>query len=995
MQKQCKRAGKTDQLNQQQQSTSAEFQHQEILSSSPFSLLTSKQLRQDQVRRESCTSISELLEAEQFPLIRLDWTTRLTIILIGASILFSMFFALEFLITKLVSGYFLFTLGFSCTSASSNLAPTATWSCHSPVNWPRLVSLNETKLWSEGRHSERQKLSSTSNKQLGVDFGLIYEDELARERTGSPLPASLRPQEKLRRILEAYHVVMPFNPDIWLLSEPRQQLHLLSGEPATCLRDLRQLHDSIKRALNGHPGLGSRGSSGSARNAEQETRWANMRQFKLLQWLDSFGRPEAGSLLTHPFWLGSFVECQQMNEPASQKWLGDGIQSRYCVGKLAFRSWPTDDHQSRVSIKVGLCLPRQCDSLALFEATTSGSNESFVKQIRQEIRQLMMINFNHEAAMVQSSGGPDRLDLTDVYCLPLADKLGMSIGGYLLVLLLVVWVALVMICTYLRPTCRNNRLLDIMALDVNLDLFMNQKPSKPLTDQDEKPQQAINLNVLDSVKHLGCVGVVGAHVLLTNLTLGTAYSHTIETIGKDMRTMMLLSLNNIVDTFFVISGLLVAYLTFKKLERQPVAVDVQDVKSEGNTWPARRMSWLVRFLKQYLSIVASRYLRMAPLYFLVYSFAKLVSVHLGEGPLWDYATNKQTLRGFCKHESWLWPVGFASDFKPLTEHCVPPAWSIAVDLQFFLFLPLLISLLYYSRRLGYLLLGLLIVLSTCCTVASYRSLLDYVSLEDFGKLRLHVFTVMLSRAAEAYSLPHNRMGPMLVGLVGGHLLFEYDKRRKSTREAWPWFMRGKWLGFALTAGLLFVLAPNLVQFRERLRSKHLSLGLDHLSYLDKMARFVLALDSSAQFDFHLALGGFIFIKPLWSICNLIVFLRLITDLNSSLAGRLMSLNMWQILAKLNYAILLIHFELIKYDQMSQLALNQPISWSFLVGRFSFAYLFSVLLGVPLFVLIEQPIQRLASACLGQSKTSGQHKGKHRQEEERYHRRLDEEQKKAD
>jgi len=921
----------------------------------------------------------------------LNWQARLTVILIGTCILFSLFFALEFFIAKLSS-----SLAQELGSAQPKLACLA----NNRVAWTRLWAAgNSTRQLEAKESAEASSMQTRSQKKtttttttrsepdegrrrskLGVDFDLVYESELlisedeqhfALGQRRYPIQAAL----KLSRLLEAYHSAMPFNPDIWLLSEPEKQMNLLWGNLDLCLRDLESILGKARQLFGTKNGFTQMGAQ----------------NYKLLQLLDSFGRPESGTLSGHPFWLGSYLQCQQVGSGGQLAALRlerpeRKLETRYCVGKLSLNSWPAEVKLKReVSIKVGLCLPKWCDSLALFKQQLSSSNRSleFANSMLAQVQSLMLLNFN------QTLLGPsDHFSLVDIYCLPLEETRKLSFGAKLLICSILSWLTLCSLCTWLRRKRANSSarsealisdwVLDSLAVDVNLERFVFARGEQEFGGGGGG-REVVNLDVFNSVKHVGCVCVIGAHVFLTYLTLGTSYGHTIERLGKDMRTMLLLSLNNIVDTFFVISGILVAYLVFKRSANGPAKEERRAPRPAG---VREQLAW-------YWRLVAARYFRMAPLYFLVYATSKCLATHLGSGPLWDYATSEHSLRGLCKRESWLWPIGFASNFKPLTHHCVPPAWSMAVDLQLFLLLPLLVGLLRRSKRLAYLLMWALIVSSSLLSFANYKSLLDYVSQADVARLRLHVFTVLIRHAAHAYSQPQNRMGPMLIGLMGGHMLHEHEERARRAapvsvsvsaakdrlkpvgagaggeagRVEWPSWMRGARLRWTLLLSLLLMLAPTLVQLRQRARQLLLEQRPAAAGgHWRRPLTLLLALASSTHFDCKLALAGLVLIKPLWSICNCLLLVRLASDLSGSLAARLMSLGCWRTLSKLNYAILLLHFEFIAYEAMSRLALV-PTTWTYLLSKFAFAYLGSLLAALPLYVLFELPARRLTSGLL--------------------------------
>lgn len=971
--------------------------------------------------------------AKQF--IGLNWSNRVTIILVGTCLLFSAFFALEFLIAKVST--------ILCQSAIIQLeaplfdAAESAPKCHLPNPLLDFDQMITCKITQKPLGEEKKP------KREATNFELVFEDELQvssdgeRYELGSsswPISAHWR----LSRLLEAHQAAMPFDPDIWRHSEPADQMHLLWGNLSQCSLELAHL---LQR-------LADPPKSG-------------LEKQRLQQLLDSFGRPESGALLAHPFWLGSYLQCEQLNR---ERWPPQTrrLETRYCVGKVVMNSWlpiqgqpakPGEADQSQqsqesVSFKVGLCLPKSCDSLALFRQkqrqqimmnghdslTGHGKRneiENPIESVRKQVELLMRFNFNPNKQHGMNLFAADELKLNDIYCLPLEESRKLSFSAFALLFALCLWLSACVLCTWLRrlpserrPTnwlpgaCLDERLLEIMAIDANLERFLAlDRPGFESAAKQEQSEQVVNLAVLDSVKHLGCIGVIGAHVFLTHLTLGTAYSHIIEHIGKDMRAMLLLSLNNTVDTFFVISGLLAAFIMFKKLDRLAGAGSnsratssssssnlepnsngigkgtknsIDDHHHRGGRAKQALLAAALAGSAPLTRMVAARYLRMAPLYFLVYAATKSLATHLGSGPLWDYATNGRSLRGLCQRESWLWPLGFLSNFKPIAHHCVPPAWSLAVDLQLCLVTPLLLlALKRWPRRWSYALIGALVCLSSWSTFRDYKRLLiddsSPLSAADFAKLRLHAFTVLIKHSARGYSRPQNRMGPILIGLLGGHLLHLYELRclekRRLARDSkrptkvddpttdWPRYMRGTCFKLILLAGLVFACAPAFVRLREEARTEQIAGAQGGPSIRRILSAWLARANTSSTFDCYLTLAGFVLIKPLWALCNLLLFLRLATDLRHSLLARLMSLSGWRTLSKLNYAMLLVHFELIAYEAMSRYA-QTPVTWLDLLAKFCFAYLSSLLLGLLLHTLLELPAHRLTAwLLLGQPPSS--------------------------
>lgn len=843
---------------------------------------------------------------------RRAWAARLASILAGVALLFALLAGLELLVSRLAGAL-----------ALGQLSGTPAGGAHGAQ-------------LADGRRATSQatRPAQPSNERLANQFELIYEDELELEPGGAHYVAAGRWREpvsaerRLRRLLEAHQAAMPFDADVWRLSEPAAHMHLLSGDLARCQADLGALVAALAAALG--PG-GAWAAQGAGR-------------YRLAQWLDATGRPEAGALLGQPFWPGSYAQCERLGAGAGQRQLLAELAARgrppapmgarYCVAKAAWPAWPSQGP----TLKVGVCLPRHCDSWALFELAAGpgagNASRAALERVRRHVRRLILLSLD---ARLWPAG---QLELRDLYCLPLEERRRLAAPAWPLLAGLAAWLALVAACTWWPGARRRLAPGAAQALALDGAPFGRARP----------PGAHVRLEVLDGLKHLGCAAVVGAHVLLVGLALGGSYAHTAERVGADLRTMLVLSASNVVDTFLLMSGLLAAYLGLAR--RAPA-------HAPGGRARARARA----ALGQYARLVAGRYLRMAPLYLVVYAFAKTVAARLGSGPLWDYATNWHSLRGACRREHWLWPLLMASDLKPLAQHCVPAAWSLGVDLQLFLVVPLLVGGLRRWPRAAHALLAALVLASTLSAARAYTALLDHLAHQDLAKLRLHVFTVLLRHAAPAYSQPHNRMGPVLVGVAGGRLLHEYERRARAAGAGgahhWPKWMRGRYLLAALLASLALLLAPCLVQLRERAKHQQPA-GL---------ARWALGLDAPVWLEARLALAGLALIRPLWSVCQCVLLLRLATDLAGSWPARLLALEAWRAASKLNYAILLVHFELILYESQTRLALSEPLTWTQLVAKFAFAYLGSLLVAVPLYVLVERPAGRLAAWWLAGAKNA--------------------------
>lgn len=457
----------------------------------------------------------------------------------------------------------------------------------------------------------------------------------------------------------------------------------------------------------------------------------------------------------------------------------------------------------------------------------------------------------------------------------------------------------------------------LQALSIKETLKEFQKPPELLRQPDAVKKLRINLNALDSIKCLCCILVIFGHIIFIHMQHLSNITHTIE-LSHQIYPRFLIAFFNFVDTFFIISGMLTAYFIFKRFNK--------------NTF-SNPIIWI------YISLL--RLLRLSPVYILVFWYIKTLSVYISDGPVWDYGTDKNSNKGLCINDHWWKSILYFGNWGTMQPLCILPAWSIIVDSQYSLVVPPILFLIFKHKRLGYLTLLLAIVVST--TKMSFQlANQTAVRTSDMAKIRLHVYPLISRFAAEFYNTAWNRIGPVAIGIIGGHMLYLYDIQ---VIRRWPWFMRGALFKFILFLHVFIFMLPAIGRFTDNPESSNET----------DMTIFIL---SNAT------------IKPIWSLINTIFLLRLITDLRRhSVLARLMSHNIWHCLGKLCFTSYLIHYEvIITLLKSRQEGLIDP-NWSNALREFSTAFLISTLISYFIYILYEAPINKLITLCLAKPKNT--------------------------
>ena len=204
-----------------------------------------------------------------------------------------------------------------------------------------------------------------------------------------------------------------------------------------------------------------------------------------------------------------------------------------------------------------------------------------------------------------------------------------------------------------------------------------------------------------------------------------------------------------VDSFFFLSGLLVAYLTFREMKRKK------------GQFP---------FLTYYLH----RYLRLTPTYAFVLFFSWLLTMHLADGPTyhlaaWQNSTSYQNCKSY-----WWTNLLYINNFYPwrMEEECIGWTWYLSNDMQFYIFSPLIIIPMYFLFPIGLVLSAG--VLAVSIAVSGTLAGVYHHQANTFAQVAYNFIpnnTNATTYNNLQYIKPWHRVAPYIVGLVLGYILY--------------------------------------------------------------------------------------------------------------------------------------------------------------------------------------------------------------------------------
>jgi len=185
-----------------------------------------------------------------------------------------------------------------------------------------------------------------------------------------------------------------------------------------------------------------------------------------------------------------------------------------------------------------------------------------------------------------------------------------------------------------------------------------------------------NLACLGALRALSMFWIILGHTVLFQYTPVVGLVDAMTTVPSLLVSFygqFLMNGNFAVDTFFFLSGLLTAYVYIQKAQK-------------GSRMPT------------VLEAIVLRWLRLTPLYALIVGFYACLAKYLGSGPLW-YRFVAEIDN--CKY--WWTHLLYINNFYPSDFHqqCLPWAWYLALDMQFFIIGTLLLKL--YMARIFFVL----------------------------------------------------------------------------------------------------------------------------------------------------------------------------------------------------------------------------------------------------------------------------------------------------
>ncbi|KAL5012556.1 hypothetical protein ScPMuIL_011107 [Solemya velum] len=505
--------------------------------------------------------------------------------------------------------------------------------------------------------------------------------------------------------------------------------------------------------------------------------WA-MRMF------DAYGKVPSGLLDGNLLWLGSYDECRNITYLGPEKKkdnFNDTFTGSYCKAIIPLENYTNglpSPFASQFHITLGLCLPSSCtndDVAPLLNSMIPTipvdlNNYKIERTICDDkylpysdtaigvfvvlgvLASLLVVGTAYDAIAIQwpamkDAHSFDTLDANDEILLKQSEISQYSYGSYSCYIRVKseLYVFLVGILKYYIKQANNYtvRFFTDMLGKILLSFSVYTNTQKILSSR----QATGSLGAVNGIRFLTLTWVILGHVHTNIQGMGANaeeyYSHL-----KRWSYQAVVNATVSVDTFFVLSGLLVAYLVLREKER-----------NKG------RINWLLFYFH--------RYWRLTPPYMLVLMVYVPLFQYWSNGPMWPQTG---ITRDYCK-TTWWTNLIYVNNLVRVENMCMAWSWYLADDMQFYIISPLLFMPLYYFGKFGAIVGGLFIAGSAVGSGVvswNYRMVPNIISDDITPSKYMDFFN-------NYYIKPYCRIGPYVMGVFTGYVLYKYQCRPRLKR----------------------------------------------------------------------------------------------------------------------------------------------------------------------------------------------------------------------
>lgn len=254
------------------------------------------------------------------------------------------------------------------------------------------------------------------------------------------------------------------------------------------------------------------------------------------------------------------------------------------------------------------------------------------------------------------------------------------------------------------------------------------------------------LTCVNGIRFLSISWVILGHTYAFGVGMADNIATFLPQMLKRFTFQAIINATVSVDTFFVLSGLLVSYLSLREMKKRGGAL---------------KFNWLLFYFH--------RYWRLTPPYMLVLMLYVPTFKYWGSGPNW-----LQSGADFdeCK-DTWWKNLLYINNVYDSDKQCMGWSWYLANDMQFYVISPIMLIPLYYSSVFG----GIACLALLLVNFISAGLISNHYGLGPNIFFNQDIGTGM----TEIYFKPWARIGPYVVGFFTGYVLYRTDCKVKMSK----------------------------------------------------------------------------------------------------------------------------------------------------------------------------------------------------------------------
>ncbi|XP_055844708.1 nose resistant to fluoxetine protein 6-like [Episyrphus balteatus] len=521
---------------------------------------------------------------------------------------------------------------------------------------------------------------------------------------------------------------------------------------------------------------------------------------KVARFIDAWGKFPSGLLYGHLRDLGNYDQCVKTSVELNEE-LGIAT-GKYCMATFPLtspinvsesdlsllRETPLEekiDARSLIKLRIGVCIPEIC-SPQIITAIFQGITENVL---------------NGTLSGVKVSGcsvaKKPNYKAVDIFAIVLFS----TIGGLML------FSSLYDCFTSYFERKPIQLLMAFSVITNGRKLFMINTKKSPNS-----------IDCLTGIRVMSMIWVLHCHNYAYYASQNLINTIDVLSWYKKPWTMAVLMGTVSVDSFFFLSGLLLAWMGLRELDKTKGKLNVP-------------------------MMYFHRYIRLTPALAAVILFYVTLNKYIGSGPFRQALID---VHSSCD-ETWWSTLLYVQNYATPNKMCVVQSWYLAIDTQLYVLSPLVLIPLWKWGKKFVPVLVILSLLSIGCIFATFISM-GYTSLIGFGEL---------DRVQKIYFPTHTRYSVWIVGICFGFFL--HLNRQRSLRP--PMIMR--LLGWIICFGTLIsiVFAPYFT-----ISSDH-SASVGHAAAYEGLKRVAWSLALAwIVFACHFGFGGLInsiLSHPIW------------------------------------------------------------------------------------------------------------------------------------